>query len=389
MAEASVPAVAVNAEPLAAPAVGEAPAVLAPGEKKFVYKDQVWERGGVPNTTFEILPPGTQGNPGDEWEAGVRVGAIARDIKTFPSKAKAVQYLDSWQPPQAPLETPVEMPKEPWQMTKAEAGVPPEPKPVTLSRPSPESRYFGSQGRAGAKPEDVAKYDAQVKEFNKANREYKKAHNKYLPASNAHINAVEKAINEGKTIPPEVLAEYPFFQSKIDLIASKEAQIKANEAKIARMEYAQKTGSQIETPSQEVGSIQGPGPGVHLRNAAENGVEAQPGEVIPPAKPPEPPVAPPAGKAPEPPQDPVEKFRAALRNARVDRAKQEEMYTAERRGRFATSEAAFKAGGKGEQAYYSAIGKLKGEFEKREFEAIRSQFPQEQVDELIKMVGDS
>jgi hypothetical protein len=62
-------------------------------EKKFLYKDLVWERDGV---GFEILPPNTAGNPGNSWEAGIRVAAAAQEVRYLESKEKAVKFLDGY-----------------------------------------------------------------------------------------------------------------------------------------------------------------------------------------------------------------------------------------------------------------------------------------------------
>ena len=185
-----------------------------------------------------------------------------------------------------------------------------------------------------------------------------------------HIQIVRQALSEGKYVPPEVLKEYPELEAP----------------------NAQKTGTQTQGPSKEAGTPQGPGPSLPLRNAAENRVEATAGEVnppTPPTTPPPPTEPPPAPASPTPPEDPVVRLRAALRNAKGVRTQQEQMYSKERAKRFSAAEEEFLRSGRGEGAFYSSLGKLKGELEKVEFESIRNQFTQQDMDSLFKTIGES
>lgn len=104
--------------------------------------------------------------------------------------------------------------KEPWEMTREEFGVPPEPKDTEVLR------YKATERIARERPEDMTpemqalldKTKAQQREHAK----YLRAHKAYLPKSNEHFLAVRAAVEAGKLVPPEVLKDYPDLAARAE-----------------------------------------------------------------------------------------------------------------------------------------------------------------------------
>jgi hypothetical protein len=117
-------------------------------------------------------------------------------------------------------------------------------------------------------------------------------------------------------------------------------------------------------------------------------IEAQlPPPPPPPPPPTEPPVAPPA---PQPsPVDPVQKVVQALREAKPIRREQEAIYRAERGARMDTALEARAAGMTGEAGFNAEKAALGGPMEKLQFESLRSQISQQDVDALFDRVAQS
>ena len=101
---------------------------------------------------------------------------------------------------------------EPWQKTREEHGVPPEPKDVTVPK------YPRLEKKAREDPESLTETDktvlAKQKEAKKEHAKYLKDHKQYVEKSNEHIRAVEDAVNRGEPVPEKVLAEYPHLARK-------------------------------------------------------------------------------------------------------------------------------------------------------------------------------
>lgn len=92
-----------------------------------------------------------------------------------------------------------------WQMTRAEAGVGAAPTIPDAPR-SARLKY----GQRGPTPEE-ARADSRARS---QRRRALADHKRYVERSNAHLRAVEEALAAGKPVPPEVLAEYPWLQSR-------------------------------------------------------------------------------------------------------------------------------------------------------------------------------
>jgi len=110
-------------------------------------------------------------------------------------------------------------------------------------------------------------------------------------------------------------------------------------------------------------------------------------EVTPPAEPPkEPPVA--ISGEPKPSQDPVKKIIEALKGAKDVRKQQETLYKKARGQKLAKMMAVSKKTS-GEKGFFSEKASLKGELPKVEFESIRKNLTQEDIDTVFNMVKDT
>lgn len=144
------------------------------------------------------------------------------------------------------------------------------------------------------------------------------------------------------------------------LIAEKEAQIAANEAKIAK----------VETPTAEP-------------------AKEFPKDVAGIQEPPIPPTPPTDKPEPLPEMDPAQKLRKALAEAKPIRAEQELMYSEERANRFTAASRAYSEAGGGVDGFHAALGQLKGPLEKKAFESLGRMITQKDSDELVDIIFKS
>lgn len=99
-------------------------------------------------------------------------------------------------------------------------------------------------------------------------------------------------------------------------------------------------------------------------------------------------VPPSAGKTPAPQRSPVQKMIVALREAKPLRAEQEAIYTKTRAERIKASVAA-REGTSGEAGFYAELAPLKGEMPHVQFESLRKEIGQDDIDDLFNMVRDT
>lgn len=74
-------------------------------------------------------------------------------------------------------------------------------------KPSNEARYFGKRGREGAQPEDVARYDTEVKTYNTWRRKYNVLKKAQVEASNAAFHEEQRAKGPGAATVGDVPLE--------------------------------------------------------------------------------------------------------------------------------------------------------------------------------------
>jgi predicted ABC-type ATPase len=96
--------------------------------------------------------------------------------------------------------------KEPWQMTKAEAGV--GEAPSIPETPRPLAKVYGPNWES--RP-DAVELKKQHNAASAARSKALKVHKRYVERSNAHLESVKQALADGKDVPAEVVAEYPFL----------------------------------------------------------------------------------------------------------------------------------------------------------------------------------
>lgn len=99
----------------------------------------------------------------------------------------------------------------------------------------------------------------------------------------------------------------------------------------------------------------------------------------------------PARPVPPPPPEPpaiVQRLTQAIQSAGPVRKETERLYSAERSARAGKGAAMMERAG-GEKGYHAALGALKGELPKAQFEGVRSQFGQAEVDDLYRMIQGS
>jgi hypothetical protein len=99
-----------------------------------------------------------------------------------------------------------------------------------------------------------------------------------------------------------------------------------------------------------------------------------------------PPIIPPGNKIPE--VDPVQKIITALKEAKPIRGQQEAIYS-KIRSQQAGALSGIGEGLKGEAGYYQKLGQLKGEMPKVQFESIKKQFTQPELDGLFNKIESS
>jgi hypothetical protein len=102
-------------------------------------------------------------------------------------------------------ETAAGAPRELWQKTQAEAVGEP---PVIPEAPRPLVKTYGPKWES--RP-DIAELKRKVSAATSARSKALKQYKQYVERSNAHLAAVKQALQQGKPVPPEVLADYPFL----------------------------------------------------------------------------------------------------------------------------------------------------------------------------------
>lgn len=145
------------------------------------------------------------------------------------------------------VETPAPEAREPWQMTRAEAGVPNAPEIPEVKR------YAATERIARERPEQLSERGkellAETKRQQAARSKALALHKKHVEASNAHLESVRRAIAEGKPVPAEVLAEYPYLApEKPKLTTAARASLDAAEAKVLASREARIAKEQAEHP---------------------------------------------------------------------------------------------------------------------------------------------
>ncbi len=104
------------------------------------------------------------------------------------------------------------MPK-PWELTRAQFGVPEAPIDTQVSKLPRLMKKFREN------PEGLNEADLKVikgvKQEQAAHSKFLRLHKVYLEKSNEHFRAVRDAVERGEDVPEKVIDDYPSFASKV------------------------------------------------------------------------------------------------------------------------------------------------------------------------------
>ena len=230
----------------------------------------------------------------------------------------------------------------------------------------------------------------------------------------AHKIQVQKAISEGKPVPPEVLKDYP------DLAPKAAPKMPDNLSRAEQIKWAETHGMVEQAPPVEpqpggppTAFESGPKyrkgittplkPGGKLRGLTvkfltREEADALNAKLIKSGKKPDPrageveiplPMTAAIPRSEQPVIDtPVQKVVDAIKGAKPLRAEQEKLYTAERGRRIAQSKA-IGATVRGESGFKAEMAPMKGEMQKVEYDPIRGKVTQGDIDSLFNTVKDS
>ena len=337
--------------------------------------------------------------------------------------------------------------KEPWQMTRAEAGV----------GNTPEIHQVTSTLRRRYGPNPTEEQRAAFRKETQLRSKGLREHKAYVERSNQHLATVQQALAEGRPVPDEVLAEYLFLSRRISVTeptpqvgsiqagmgigeeaaqgelglggkisatepvplidaeemarqAATRAQIRAGqqalpEAVVPSLYKEGELAAEAASPSVSTGVQQITETDVAAFLAREAEV-APPATAIPPAGPPSasppvppaggvpptvPPVTPPTGALPDPRVPPgqdivIQKALRVIKGVkRVSKREQAALFATERRTRFARGMAASE-GLPVEQGFKPFFAAQAGEFARPDIAPIVGEFTGDEISHLFRRI---
>lgn len=388
------------------------------------------EMAGKKQPFYTAKGPAVANGPGVEWRGAAGPQPAAPHVtgpeipwrETMPTPAPAPAPIPEVAPaiptpPPVPTPVPVAKPKrgpkksatvpeaapiaplsvaakEPWEMTRDEFGVPKAPMPDYTPAPNMRRRF----GTSTPTPEGIDAFNKELAAFNKKRRTYSMASKEHVRLSNEHFYSVRRAVEEGRPVPPEVLAEYPGFERQVaETVPPAPLSITSGDMglSLAEFEKARATGEQVtgytgrKVPGLGMMMVDDKGRPITMQQflaqktgkniqAAENLAVALGGRAVSPTEPPIP-------ASPAVPLTAQQQLVEAAKAAQKLTPEQAAIYKQERGRRMGEFERT-SVGMSGEAKAMARLRAQSGQMERVGWEPIRDKFTPEAIDGFHDMI---